>query len=266
MKITQLSCFSNNIKNSGNIAAVVTNFDTNINKQNLAKELNLPVTVFISALDSTTPLLEFFYPETEMPLCLHGVLGAAAVLFPNHPNNPLICSTKYGQKLEIYANKDLFLVKVSVQPYSNIQVNVDEVCSMLNINRSQLHSNLPFQIASVGSPKLLVPISSLNTLQQLTPDFEHIREWSISSKINGIYAYTDETIDKTANIHARGFNPKTGHNEDVATGVAAAALSLVLKKDLFIEQGWCLNRPSTIVVSYQNDHSILVGGKTTFLQ
>ena len=82
MEIQIINCFSTNETNSGNPAAVVSHFlGDKYAKQKLAKELGLPVTVFLSKVSSENCNLEFFYPDTEMPLCLHGTLGAAYILF-----------------------------------------------------------------------------------------------------------------------------------------------------------------------------------------
>jgi len=81
MKIKQVNCFCTDHDGSGNPAAIVLEFTgSHIEKQRLAKKLNLPVTVFVS-YKGQYPFLEFFYPSTKMPLCIHGALAAAKVLF-----------------------------------------------------------------------------------------------------------------------------------------------------------------------------------------
>ncbi len=134
---------------------------------------------------------------------------------------------------------------------------------MLKITENDIDNSLPFKITSVGSPKLLIPIKSLETLTQIIPDTETIKTWSIANQVNGFYVYSAKTINSTANFHARGFNPKGGHVEDAATGVAAATLALAVQKDIIIEQGYTLHKPSELVAHYHNDSRILVGGRVT---
>lgn len=265
MRLNIVNCFCSNIKNSGNPAAVVVDyFGDRAAKQALAYKLNLPVTVFITKSDGSTPILEYFYPETEMPLCLHGTLAAASVLFTETSSSKLLCKTFQGNILTLFKEEGLAKVKVSAQVSPNILIAKNDICAMLNIkSASYLEVNLPLTISSVGSPKLLVPVDSLNTLAKLKPNFELIRNWSIKHQVNGLYIYTNETYSPEASFHARGFNPKTGYNEDIATGVAAAALALALKKDIVVEQGHCLGRQSKIIVSYQNHENIFVGGKAS---
>ncbi len=61
MELTVLDCFVTEEKNSGNRAAVITNFiGGKHEKQKLAQKLYFPVTVFISKENSEAPLLEYF--------------------------------------------------------------------------------------------------------------------------------------------------------------------------------------------------------------
>ncbi len=89
--------------------------------QELAKQLNLPVTVFIQ--DQTdTPLLRFFYPSCEMPLCIHGFLGAGYVLLHKYISNVSIKAiTKSGQSLLPSSNnKNIFLSMERGRVLSNL--------------------------------------------------------------------------------------------------------------------------------------------------
>ena len=125
-------------------------------------------------------------------------------------------------------------------------------------NNTIISTHLPMGVASVGSPKLLIPIVSSHELFKLKPNFAIIEKWSIENNVNGVYAYARDENDLV--FHARGFNPKTGHNEDAATGVAAAVLSMLLKKDIIVKQGRSINQPCSIFVRYLSKESIWVGG------
>jgi len=98
----------------------------------------------------------------------------------------------------------------------------------------------------------------------LKPQFDKISTWSQDNEVNGFYVYTNETLDKASNFHARNFNPLSGKDEDIATGIAAAALALSFSKKhnmgtYIIEQGHFLQRLCTIYVDVSNN-SIRVGG------
>jgi PhzF family phenazine biosynthesis protein len=259
-----VNCFCSNQENSGNPAAIVTNFTGNdSHRLALANKLSLPVTVFISDLALNEPIIKFFYPDVKMPLCLHGTLAAAEILIGNKNQKSIIFSTDEGKKLYVSKSDNGYLqVEVASQEIESHEINKEILCRMLNLTTCEtILDNLPLCISSVGSPKLLIPLDSLSSLSKLQPDYDLIRKWSIENNVNGIYVYTDETYHDSSNFHARGFNPKTGHKEDAATGVAAAALSLALKRNIQVEQGYFMGKPCSIIVTYTNHKRILVGGK-----
>lgn len=260
MKTYLVNCFCSNLMNSGNPAAIVLNFDEdNESKLAYANELHQPVTVYISSLGQK-PTLEFYYPDSKMPLCLHGALAAAVILLKDSNMQDIFLITENGENFEVKKDQeDNLQIEVSMSITKSIEINEHEIAKMLNIDLNAFDDNLPLTMASAGSPKLLVPIKALQDHQQLEPNFEKIKQWSIDNHINGIYTYTP--LKKNSNYYARGFNPKTGHNEDAATGVAAAVLASVLEKSIIVEQGHALNRPCSIHVTYNNQQSIWVGGK-----
>lgn len=259
----QLYCFCTPVERSGNPAAVVRDFAGAAEaKQAFARQRGLPVSVFISDEASDCPLLEYYYPGVEMPLCVHGTLAAAYVLFDARGDcHSLTCKTKSGQLLQVRKSGDVLDVAVSSQATSSVSIAAADICQILGVQLEDLDRGLPFQLASVGSPKLCIPVNSLKTLMNLRLDIEAIRDWSARHCVNGFYVYTQDTFNPSSDVHARGFNPLGGDWEDAATGVAAAALATLLKRDLIIEQGYVIDKPSELRIRYQDDNSIFVGGR-----
>jgi len=200
-------------------------------KRILAKKLDLPVMVFINRIETEKPLLQFYYPNSKMPMCLHGSLVAAKFLLKNCGGMNIRCSLENGSNLEIVISKtSLIEARVGSQRFIDTFSNTELVKSLLGQETTSFISNeMPLCLSSVGSLKLLVPVSSPALLTQIHPCFDKIKQWSESSGVNGIYAYSQMG---SSTFIARGFNPKGGHNEDAATGVAAAALSLSLEKSI----------------------------------
>lgn len=261
-----VNCFCTESTHSGNPAGVVLNFDEPHDaKLKLAKVNNLPVTVFITNHTAASPLLEFYYPEREMPLCLHGTLAAAEILLKDG-RREIEFTTNSGKQLKVHTNSDSGCLQVEVAAHviENIDLFTNTISSLLNISSNQLLPEMPLGVKSVGSPKLIIPLKSTQSLSDLDPNYALIKEWSLTHNVNGLYAYTP-TEDKDT-FYARGFNPKAGHNEDAATGVAAAALSLALKRSITVEQGHYLGLPCSIIVSYNHEQSIWVGGKVKLIR
>lgn len=254
--IHQILCFCTSQTNSGNPAAVVENFSgDNSAKAVLAKKLNLPVTVFVSS--SKPSMLEFFYPIGQMPLCLHGSLAAALV------TQQLKFITASGQILTVcHQDADIYQVQVQTQVCQNTPPELDTIQTLLNLSNQEcgIDLQLPYCIASVGSPKLLIPLTDLKILKKLKPNYELIKQWSIEQQVNGLYVYVATHLTAT-HFYARGFNPKTGNQEDAATGVAAAALASQLQKNITVIQGDVIGRSSEIQVEYIDLQNIKVGGR-----
>ncbi|MDF2940669.1 MAG: phenazine biosynthesis protein PhzF family [Gammaproteobacteria bacterium] len=260
MKITYLSCFANERPGSGNKAAVVQDFAENDEaKQKLAKELALPVIVFIEQ-----NRLLFFYPETEMSMCNHGALAAAAVLLRHSNANEVQVFNREGKRLYIKKQGEQFTLECGKAEILPVKVSHNEIVAMLNLsNPNVVNQDLPCVVASVGSPKLLVPLISLHELKALSPNFALIKSWSLSNQVNGLYVYTQDVSEY--DFYTRAFNPKTGNNEDAATGVAAGALlgALGMNGAITIGQGEGLGHPSLIVARSHNAN-IAVGGRVVF--
>ena len=90
-------------------------------------------------------------------------------------------------------------------------------------------------------------------------------------KAEMIYPFTRQTFDQNNSIHARGFAPFIGIPEDPGTGSVASALGFYLydknskEKNIIIEQGYEMNRPSKIFVQSDSaegkNTEIRVGGR-----
>ena len=252
MNLNIYNCFCLDANSAGNPAAVVFDFNgDDKDKQGIATHLNLPVTVFIT--NTATPSLRFFYPEKEMPLCLHGALAAGYFLMEK--NNQTHCTVQTANaQLQLTKQNNRVQITVSEQQIKSCDIDKTEIQQMLKIHNGT--DILSYTVKSVGSPKLLVQMASSKILNNLHPDFDLIKQWSKDRDINGLYVYAKQDN----HFIARGFNPKGGHNEDAATGVAAAALTLALQQSITVFQGETLHQPCKLEVVYQDSEHILVGG------
>ncbi len=261
MKI--LNCFCTDLPNSGNPAGVIFGFPGNkTEKQKLAQQLQLPVIVFINQADAPIPVLEFFYPNIEMNLCLHGALAAVFLLMKQRQTNHITVTNTIGTLFEaIKLDNQIVQIKVFAEPAPTYTPDPKMLKQLLKLtDPSEISVDLPMAVASVGSPKLFIPLRSPESLAALHPNFDLIKQWSLDNQINGLYVYALESATPLL-LQARAFNPKTGQNEDAATGVAAAALALVFKRNLIIKQGHFINKPSQLVITYHHPEEIYVGGK-----
>lgn len=259
----------------GNPAGVVeTTIDDTAVLQEIAFKLGLPVLVFLypkTNEDNGVQKIRFFYPKRETSLCIHGALAAAGHLLGSLQSIKVM--NNENNVFSLSRDKDHYYIHLP--PAKEITAKTfdkDAVCKMLNLARDKLDLNLPFEIASVGSPKLLIPVKNLSLLRNISPRFEDISSWSQENAVNGFYVYTSETLgtfDKNSSFAARNFNPLSGQNEDMATGVAAAALSWQLFKEerlegvktCIIEQGHFFGGHPCLIYVKMDAQNMSVGGK-----
>jgi len=128
---------------------------------------------------------------------------------------------------------------------------------------------------STGLPVLIVPVRTLTAVRSIRPDASAIEDICGRVGANGIMVFTTVTVEPSATVHARMFAPAIGILEDPATGSAGGALGAYLVQngvvdvgpmtELFIEQGYEMERPSNILVQVESDddviRSVKVGGQ-----
>lgn len=215
----------------------------------IARNSGAPVTVFVqfSSDQEKDAVLRFFSSEQEMTFCGHGTLAAGAFMLQQYERDRLQVVCGSGTPIVIAKSPQghYYFKTERARRLAMIPDRI-EVAHMLGRDPGDILDNAPFCAASIGSPKLLVPLRHLNALDEMKPKFEKIKEWSGKYRINGVYAYAFHEPEEKAPdhgavyIHARGFNPLFGIPEDAATGVAAGALG-----DLLFQGGG----PSAYVIS-----------------
>ncbi len=242
----------------GNPAGVVLNADAlsaEVMTQ-IAAALGYSESAFVSASTSADFRVRFFTPTEETKLCAHGTLAAihALKIF-----GPVHQETAAGI-LEVDVKEDGLIVMTQTEPeFSPYEADRTQVAQLLGLNPQDL-TDWPLQIVSTGTPKLLIPLTSLEVLRAIQPDLEGIKSFCRESGAKGFYPFT-----LGADFHARQFNPLAGINEDPITGVAAGALGAYLikhqllgKNTFIVEQGENLGKPGKIFVDTTD--KIKVGG------
>lgn len=200
--------------------------------------------------------VDYFYPHMRSPLCLHATLAVAAVLFGRHgaAATMSVRTAMKGQLLGLSREGDDYFVRLAPQPAPAPAIDGAQIAALLNAPGLVMASQP--QVASVGSPKLLVEVRDADTLQGLAPDLAGIAAWGRQNGVNGIYAWcrlNDTTVE------GRNFNHLDPSLEDGATGVAAGALAVALGHDLTVRQGRATGHDCLIKARVEGD-AILIGG------
>jgi PhzF family phenazine biosynthesis protein len=200
--------------------------------------------------------VDYFYPHMRSPLCLHATLAVAAVLFGRDPGADTIAvrTAMKGQLLTLSREGDDYFVELAPQPAQQVEIAGEQLRELLDAPALVLASKP--QVASVGSPKLLVEVRDTDTLYALEPDLAGINAWGKANGVNGFYVYCrldEETVE------GRNFNHLDPALEDGATGVAAGALAVALGRSMTLRQGRATGHDCLIKARVEGN-AILIGG------
>jgi PhzF family phenazine biosynthesis protein len=251
MHVQTLNCFGTH-PGDGNPALVIEGDDMDpAARQAFSAERNTTC-VFLSPDKE----VYYFYPHMRSPLCLHATLAVAAVLFGRDAGAGTIDvrTAMKGQLLTLSREGDDYFVRLAPQPVPALDMHEEKIAALLNAPRLVLASKP--QLASVGSPKLLVEVRDVETLYGLAPDLAGIAAWGKARGVNGFYVYCRLDADT---LEGRNFNHLDPALEDGATGVAAGALAVALQHGLTLRQGRATGRDCLIRARFE-DEAILVGG------
>lgn len=267
IKIFQIDAFTSE-PFKGNPAAVVFNNALSEDQmKNIAAEMNLSETAFLSDSDLADFNLRWFTPKSEVKLCGHATIASLHYLYENNilkENSTVTFNTKSGI-IEAGKNNSSYWMKLPIVNFSKVENSLIELYSASGLKSEQINNDS--YIGSNGY--LFICVDNLTTLFNLKPDFNRISEILLSqNNFSDLAIYTLQTIENESIAHIRFFAPNEGIFEDPATGSAAGSLLLLLRKQnliknfsddkiYIIEQGDVLNRHGRIGVSFNSKENIL---------
>src|SRR3989344_1259892 len=254
----------------GNPAGVVRDANQLSDEQILkaAQILGFPESAFIQKSDIADFKLRLFSVKHEVNSCVTATLAATHIITREQNSPHIVFETKIGNREVFRRDNGLLLMKQPEVKFMDIRNDREKISKLLNISVSSL-GETPIVLASAGTPKLLIPIKTLEDLFAIKPDLDGIAEYCTEIGGRGFYPFTLETKNPDSDFHARQFNPQDGIAEDPVTGVAAAALTayfrkyeIITKNRLIGEQGYIINKPGEIVIEIEGDN-LYVGGFVT---
>ena len=264
MLIHQLLCFGI-VPGGGNAALVVQNDTSDADqRQRFARERGLPACVFVDTAPDGAVVLDYYYPHTRSPLCLHATLAAARVLLSPARPSLQVRTAMRGQPLTLTLPEDGDDVFVELAPQAVMQPAIAaELAARLLAPPGLDLASAPV-VASVGSPKLLLEVADSAALQALRPDLQAIADWGREHGVNGCYAWCRRPDGA---LEGRNFNHLDPAMEYGATGVAAGALAVHLGANVTLYQGANLGQPCRIHArtAGASTERILIGGAAEFI-
>lgn len=196
----------------GNPAGVciLTQYLTDEKMQSIAKELGLSETAFISRIDNQNKYsIRYFSPVMEIPLCGHATLAASKVLFEINSKIDAV-HFKNIQNLDLMIKKCGEKIEMEFPIYYTTPQEAPD--ALLNALGLQTIVNSEF---NKETNILLLEIDSCALLNDLTPDFERLKQ--SHNSINGVLI-TAISQKNGFDFESRYFWPWSGTNEDPVTG------------------------------------------------
>ncbi len=227
--------------------------------QPIAKELNLPETVFVLPPRSGGDHhLRIFTPARELPFAGHPTVGAGfllsggkdATLTLEEKVGPLKVTVRDG-----FTEMEQPLPKFRGGPIRGV------VAPQIALDLADIEPSPPIEIGSSGNEFTFVPVRNLDAVRRAAP----------RGLADAVFLFTRETVMPGSAAHARMFAGWQGVNEDPATGSACGPFGAYLVRHgladgarIVVEQGYEMGRPSLLYVriggTRDNITSVHVGG------
>jgi trans-2,3-dihydro-3-hydroxyanthranilate isomerase len=259
---------------SGNPLAVFVEAGrlTTAQMQQIAHEMNLSESAFVTWVDGERYRVRIFTPYQELPFAGHPTLGTAWTLrhLGKLTGSRFVQTTTAGET-QVSANGDDLWFERTGRAYSDLELDDPvadgSVAAALGLEARDVglearelgrSGRLRPAVADAGLAQLMVPLRDETTLARCSPRADMLG----AVHPVGVYCFTAMGAGRLA---ARGFFPAAGVSEDPATGSAAAGLGLYLGDRLGggsfeVEQGREMGRPSRILMHCQPG-TVSVGGR-----
>lgn len=274
-------------KFGGNTAGVVLDAEklTEDEMQSIAKELNLPESVFLlpSNNEEVDYKVKFFTPAEEINFCGHATAGLTWLLATEfglaEKKEGIVLETNIGKVPVVWHKKDGKIIDVEMTQVSpktqDITIDLEVLSQLIGVKATSIDLNYPIKLAYTGNWHLLVPMKDQMDIDNAVPDLAALVKHNKEHNISTTHLYTFNT-SKECELYTRDFAPGIGIPEDPVTGAANGALAGFLYLEGFISQsetthlkiaqGDAIGRPGTLyvtVIPNESEPVIKVAGAAT---
>lgn len=243
----------------GNPAGVVLDADSLSADQKLqiAAQVGLSETAFISKSKIADFKLDFFTPNRQIAHCGHATIATFSYLqqLGKIPNPNTSKETMDGPRKIRMDGESAFMEQTSPR-YIDASKHLDEILHSLQVSKDDLLNDFQPVVVNTGNSFMIIPLKDKATVKRIQPDSEIIYTISEIYDLIGFYIFTPDTDIPDRDAGARMFGPRYSIPEEAATGMAAGPLACYLydimdvKKETFlIEQGHWMPQPSPSIIT-----------------
>lgn len=262
----------------GNPAGIV--FDaarlTDDAMQQIAAKVGFNETTFVLPSDQADVRLRYFTPGNEMNLCGHATVASFTVLHQRGAfgdRTALTVETKAGiLPISVELREGMPYIWMTQAPPQFIPFDGDRaaVARSIGLEASDLDEALPIVYGSTGIWTLILPVRGLDAMRRMQPYNALFPDLLAQQPRASIHPICFETVDPTANMHARHFSsPFSGTVEDPVTGTASGVMGAYHNRyirpvaELVVEQGLEIGRAGRVLVAVDGD-TVRISGTAVY--
>lgn len=258
-----------NERYAGNPCGVITRAEglTTEQMQAIAGELNLSETAFVTPSEVADIRARFFTPKKEIPLAghptiatMHTLVEEGRIELGEEPRR-IVQELSIGVlPVDIARTEDgrVRIVMTQAAPAFERRLDRNVYAQALGISPSDMFDGAPVQVVSTGTSQAMVPVRSLEVLERVRPDLQHLSDLEAVGHYFSTHVFTLETYDPANRAHSRHFGPSSGVSEDPVTGSATGGMAaylwrygLVRESAYTVEQGHIMGRPGYVEVEVE---------------
>lgn len=242
----------------GNPAGVVIDADdlTPEQKMEIARQVGLSETAFVSKSVIADYKLDFFTPAKQIAHCGHATIATFTYLkqIERISGDRSSKETIDGVRQIYFEGSSAFMEQTGPKFISVSPIDQERARLALGIEEEDLLPELPVEIVNTGNSFLIVPLKNESTLKSILPQHDTIEEISLRYGLIGFYIYCPSK-EKSVDADTRMFAPSYGIEEEAATGMAAGPLACYLynykavkSEEIYVSQGKYMTTPSPSMI------------------
>jgi trans-2,3-dihydro-3-hydroxyanthranilate isomerase len=246
---------------SGNPCAIL--FDTDALDEatmlSIAREMNLSETAFVRRSATADFGVRYFTPAEEIPLAGHPTIATTYALVESGrlklsaEHTTIRLELKHGPiPVEIYrlGSQIQRIVMTQRKPQFLSIHEPAEVLPVFGLRLEDALPGAPVQTVSTGTPQLMLPLRSLDTLRRARLDVTAYEQFRSRADFFSPHLFCLEGVTPAGKTFARHFGTPPDLMEDPFTGSATGRMAaylwhynLIAEPAFIAEQGHWMNRP-----------------------
>ena len=222
--------------------------------QAIAQEQNLSETAFVLHSTVADVRARYFTPLAEIPLAGHPTIATIHALAETNrlpiqpPYSTIRLELSAGTiPVEIYSSGGTpeRVVMTQLKPRFLTELSAERICPIFGLELDDLHSDVPVQVVSTGTPQLMVCVREQRSLRGLNVRYRELAALGKRAKFFSAHLFCVQ--DGGISTFARHFAPEF---EDPITGSATGGMGaflwhfgLIPQPAFSAEQGEWMGRP-----------------------